>query len=211
MDKRKRVHPVLRARARDLRREQTPMERRLWWHLQRKQLGGLRFRQQHSIGRFIVDFYCPAHRLVVEIDGDSHDEQREYDEGRTAWLEAQGYEVIRVTNNEVRDHLDSVLDAIWPFAFLRTYWLKSGCKSSDQGGLSMREDIRRRVRFVTKVAWIVLAVFLVLIVAISVAAPEGLFGPMWSTFYRIATITAGIALGVAIIGGLYGLISKRRG
>jgi hypothetical protein len=90
-------------------------------------------------------------------------------------------------------------------------WLKSGCKSSDQGGLSMREDIRRRVRFVTKVAWIVLGVSLLLVVAISVAAPEGLFGAMWSTFYSIATIAAGIALGVAIIGGLYGLINKRRG
>jgi cbb3-type cytochrome oxidase subunit 1 len=56
----------------------------------------------------------------------------------------------------------------------------------------MREDIRRRVRLVTKVAWIVLAVLLVLVVAISVAAPEGLFGAMWSTFYRIATIAAGV-------------------
>jgi hypothetical protein len=74
----------------------------------------------------------------------------------------------------------------------------------------MTEDSRRRVRFVTKVALIVLGVSLLLIVAISVAAPAGLFGKMWSTFYRIASIAAGIALGVVIIGGLYRLITKRR-
>ena len=88
------------------------MERRLWKHLRYKRLGGLRFRRQHPIGRFIVDFYCPAHRLVVEVDGDSHAEQVEYDHSRTAWLEAHGYQVLRVANRDVLNNLDSVLNAI---------------------------------------------------------------------------------------------------
>ena len=88
------------------------MERRLWKHLRYRRLNGLRFRRQHPIGRFIVDFYCPAHRLVIELDGASHDEQGEYDESRTVWLEAHGYEVLRFANDDVRDALDRVLEAI---------------------------------------------------------------------------------------------------
>jgi len=112
MDKYLRVSPLVRARARELRREQTPMESRLWQYLRYKRLGGLRFRRQHPIGRFIVDFCCPAHRLVIEIDGAPHAEQTEYDQSRTAWLEAHGYEVLRFANRDVRDNLDRVLAGI---------------------------------------------------------------------------------------------------
>jgi very-short-patch-repair endonuclease len=115
MDQRRRIHPETRARARELRRNQTPMERRLWRHLRRRQLGGLRFRRQHPIGRFIVDFYCAAHRLVVEVDGESHDYRVAYDEERTAWLEVRGYRVLRFSNRNVRDDLEGVVEHIRAF------------------------------------------------------------------------------------------------
>ena len=101
---------------RHLRRNQTPAERALWQHLRRKQLGGLRFRRQHPIGRFVVDFYCPARRLVIEVDGESHAYQAEYDVSRTAWLEMQGYHILRFTNADVRENINAVLAAIREFA-----------------------------------------------------------------------------------------------
>jgi len=90
----------------------TPAERRLWQHLRRKQLGGLRFRRQHPIGRFIVDFYCAEHRLIVEIDGDVHAGQVGYDRARDEWLEERGYRIVHFTNREVECHLSRVLEAI---------------------------------------------------------------------------------------------------
>jgi very-short-patch-repair endonuclease len=104
---------AIQQRARELRRQMTPAERLLWRHLCRKQLGGLRFRRQHPIDRFIVDFYCAEHRLAVEIDGDVHAAQTEYDKARTEWLEARGCRVIRFTNQEVRQQLPAVLEAIY--------------------------------------------------------------------------------------------------
>ena len=64
------------------------------------------------IGRFIVDFYCPEHSLIIELDGQSHNFQVDYDTGRTAQLEAQGYSLLRFTNSEVRDNLEGVLQGI---------------------------------------------------------------------------------------------------
>jgi len=72
----------------------------------------MKFRRQHPIGSFIVDFYCADKRLVVEIDGDSHTDQIAYDKKRTKWLEDQGYHVIRFTNREVLNQLSAVLDNI---------------------------------------------------------------------------------------------------
>lgn len=100
------------ARARQLRQPQTPTESRLWAHLRDRRLNGLKFRRQHPIGHYIVDFYCPDHRLVVEIDGDVHASQEEYDVDRTAWLEESGYRVIRFTNREVSGQLETVLETI---------------------------------------------------------------------------------------------------
>jgi very-short-patch-repair endonuclease len=86
----------LTARARALRRDAVPAERALWLLLKRDQLCGLRFRRQHVIGHYIVDFYCPARRLVIEIDGRSHDAQRfGYDQAREAYLRDRGYTVLR--------------------------------------------------------------------------------------------------------------------
>ena len=110
--KQHRIYPPLLARAREFRQPQTPAEVTLWASLRDRQLGGYKFRRQHPIDRFIADFCCPECRLIVEVDGDSHLAQAEYDVARTEWLSDHGYEVIRFTNREVRYQLNSVLEAI---------------------------------------------------------------------------------------------------
>jgi len=80
--------------ARELRHEMTRAEQLLWERLRDHQLGGLKFRRQHPLGPFIADFYCAEKRLVLEIDGDIHDLQREQDEQRTRQYEEFGYRVI---------------------------------------------------------------------------------------------------------------------
>jgi len=110
----RRVHPATLAHARESRREMTPQERRLWARLRAKQLYGLKFRRQHPIDHFILDFYCHQHRLVVEIDGHSHaePEQIAHDQARTERLEDQGMRVIRFTNREVDANIEAVLEQI---------------------------------------------------------------------------------------------------
>lgn len=98
--------------ARELRRNMTPSEAHLWQALQGKQLHGMRFRSQHAVGPFILDFYCPAYKLVIEVDGASHDGQAEYDAIRTQQLNEFGYTVLRFRNEEVFDNLPSVLNRI---------------------------------------------------------------------------------------------------
>ena len=100
------------SRARELRKNPTDAERVLWRHLRRRQLAGHSFRRQHPIGRYIVDFFCFEKRLVVEIDGGQHSTQASYDAERTAWLEADGYRVMRFWNNQVLGELESVKEAI---------------------------------------------------------------------------------------------------
>ena len=110
-NKQNRIHPAIRARARELRQPQTPAERVLWGRLRNRQLGP-KFRRQHPIGHFIVDFYCAEAKLAIEIDGDSHADQVEYDAERTAWLAEQGTRVIRFTNRQVHQQIDAVLEVI---------------------------------------------------------------------------------------------------
>ena len=98
--------------ARQNRHLQTPAEARLWQLLRNHNLDGLKFRRQHPIGCYIVDFYCHDARLVVELDGRSHDEQIGYDAARTAWLEGQGYRVIRFTNQVVMSDVVRVAEVI---------------------------------------------------------------------------------------------------
>jgi very-short-patch-repair endonuclease len=95
-----------------LRKNMTFSEMLLWEKLKGKQIFGLRFRRQHPINIFIVDFYCHAVRLVVEIDGEIHDQQEEYDDGRSAEMEKFGIRVIRFTNNEVEENIEAVIDRI---------------------------------------------------------------------------------------------------
>ncbi|HEX2256668.1 MAG TPA: endonuclease domain-containing protein, partial [Afifellaceae bacterium] len=85
-------------RARALRRDMSLPEVKLWQHLRRGQLANLRFRRQHPIGPYILDFYCPAARLAVEVDGWVHDnpEQGRHDERRQAWLAGRGIKVLRL-------------------------------------------------------------------------------------------------------------------
>lgn len=106
--------PELLQAARALRQTQTNAEAVLWDALRDRQLRGIKFRRQYAVERFILDFYCPAAHLVIELDGSVHDEpmQRERDEARTAALEARNYRVIRFRNEEVLADLQSVLERI---------------------------------------------------------------------------------------------------
>ncbi|WP_064742141.1 endonuclease domain-containing protein [Inquilinus limosus] len=99
-------------RVRALRQNQTEAERLLWRQLRSKRVGGLRFRRQYPLGAFIVDFVWLAARLVIEVDGPSHDLTVDADERRTQWLEGQGFRVLRFTSDQVRYHLPDVVDAI---------------------------------------------------------------------------------------------------
>ena len=106
------LNPVLLARAREMRHDPAPAEKKLWRCLRDRQLGGFKFRRQHVIGPYIADFYCHACRLIVEIDGESHGHREEYDATRTQILNRGGDHVIRFMNEDVHDFLDSVLEAI---------------------------------------------------------------------------------------------------
>lgn len=112
--------PGVEEAARQLRRRETPAERVLWQALRRNRLRGLAFRRQHPLGPFVVDFYCPARRLVVELDGEVHDDQAEQDEARTERLIAFDYRVIRFRNDEVLADLHAVLAAIMSAAAHQT-------------------------------------------------------------------------------------------
>ncbi len=107
-----RTAPRSLAHARRLRGDMTEAEKRIWYLLRRRQFGGLNFRRQAPIDPYIVDFACLSIRLVIELDGGQHDANAEADARRTAWLESQGYRVLRFWNNEVFENLDGVLHTI---------------------------------------------------------------------------------------------------
>ena len=98
--------------ARRMRREMTPGEWRLWHRLRANRLAGLHFRRQQVIAGFIADFYCHAARLVVEVDGDSHDARAEYNAERDEILAAHGLRVYRVTNARLDAEIETVLDEL---------------------------------------------------------------------------------------------------
>jgi very-short-patch-repair endonuclease len=98
--------------ARILRKNMTFYEKLLWEKLKLKQICGLRIRRQHPIDFFIVDFYCHEAKLVIEIDGEIHNETREYDDGRSAEMERYSIKVIRFTNSEVDNNIDDVVKRI---------------------------------------------------------------------------------------------------
>ena len=100
------------ARARDLRLHPTPAELHAWTLLRDRKILGLKFRRQHVLHGFIVDFFCARERIVIEVEGDVHDEpaQRDYDRARAGLLNAAGYLVIRIRNRDVtREQLETVL------------------------------------------------------------------------------------------------------
>jgi adenine-specific DNA-methyltransferase len=101
-------------RAKELRKNSTDAERALWRVLRSRQLSGHKFRRQQPLGPFVVDFVCLEARLVVEIDGGQHGEDRQlaYDSRRTVWLQNQNFRVLRFWNHEVLNQLDSVSELI---------------------------------------------------------------------------------------------------
>ena len=107
-----RIKPATKRNARDLRRNPTDAERALWRHLRQRQMAGLKFRRQHPIGRYILDFVCLDARLVIELDGGQHADRQDADQERTAWLEARGYRVLRFWNTDVLEHPEGVWDLI---------------------------------------------------------------------------------------------------
>jgi very-short-patch-repair endonuclease len=98
--------------ARQLRTQQTDAENLLWSRLRAHRLLGLKFRRQQPVGTYVVDFFCPEQRLVVELDGGQHQERAGYDQSRDTWLKAEGYIVLRYWNNELMSNLDGVLEDI---------------------------------------------------------------------------------------------------
>ncbi|RLC08673.1 MAG: hypothetical protein DRH43_09660, partial [Deltaproteobacteria bacterium] len=99
--------------ARNLRKQQTDAETKMWHLLRNRRLAGKKFRRQHPIPPYVVDFYCHAASLVIEIDGGQHSENRQHDERRTTFLEEKGLRVIRFWNNEVLGETEAVLQVIW--------------------------------------------------------------------------------------------------
>ncbi|NLQ19063.1 endonuclease domain-containing protein [Marinomonas sp. M1K-6] len=96
-----------------LRNNLTEPEKILWQRIRSKQLG-VKFRRQHGIGKYIVDFYCPEKKLVIELDGDSHynHDTQAYDRKRDDFMRSQGLQVIRFTNQDIMKKLDAVLEVI---------------------------------------------------------------------------------------------------
>ena len=109
------IHNVtkLLERRKELRNESTPEEILLWLQLKNSKIG-FKFRRQHSIGGYIVDFYCPTNRVVIEIDGLQHSkkENKEYDRIRSAFLEGLDIKVLRFTNLEISTETQKVVDKI---------------------------------------------------------------------------------------------------
>ncbi|MBK1670330.1 DNA methylase [Rhodovibrio sodomensis] len=98
--------------AAELRRQPTEAERRLWQVLRARQLHGLKFRREHGLERYIVDFACPEARLIVELDGGQHADRAARDAARTQVLESKGYTVLRFWNNDVLENLEGVVEVI---------------------------------------------------------------------------------------------------
>lgn len=108
----RRTSVELETAARLLRHTPTPAEDVLWQALRAGRLDGLKFRRQHPVGRFILDFYCSSARLCVEVDGGVHDEQRGRDEARDAALLAHGVRTLRFPNERVLNDLSNVVSEI---------------------------------------------------------------------------------------------------
>ena len=108
----KHPHSGAHTRARLLRRNMTEADRRLWQIIRMRKIGELKFRRQVPLGRYIADFVCHEARLIVEVDGGQHDHASPQEIERTAFLENEGYRVLRFWNNEVLANLEGVYRAI---------------------------------------------------------------------------------------------------
>ncbi|MEW6242216.1 MAG: DUF559 domain-containing protein [Chloroflexota bacterium] len=108
----KRTTPKIFGRAKQLHRDMTPAEAKLWSRLRAHRMGGVHFRNQHAIGSYVVDFCAPRKKLIIELDGSQHLEQDAYDAERTAFLRSKGYRVLRSWNNAVMNDIDSILKVV---------------------------------------------------------------------------------------------------
>jgi very-short-patch-repair endonuclease len=106
---------IRRSAAKKLRASTTPHERTLWRALKEFPVDGTHFRRQAAIGPFVVDFFCPAKRLIIELDGGHHNdnETANRDRQRQLWLEREGYRVVRFWNSEITSDLTAVLERIY--------------------------------------------------------------------------------------------------
>jgi 5-methyltetrahydrofolate--homocysteine methyltransferase len=108
----KKSHPAIYEIARELRQTSTLAEKMLWEQLRGRGLKGKKFRRQHPLGPFILDFYCIEERLAIEVDGPIHNLQTEQDLERTQMLNALGCRVLRFTNEEIEHYLPEALNCI---------------------------------------------------------------------------------------------------
>jgi very-short-patch-repair endonuclease len=99
-------------KARQLRKDSTDAERMLWQHLRARQIDGCKFRRQRPVGPYIADFVCVERKLILELDGGQHAENKAYDNRRTEWLESEGFRVLRFWNNDVLEDVESVKQAV---------------------------------------------------------------------------------------------------
>jgi very-short-patch-repair endonuclease len=102
----------MKKRSKELRKDQTPSEKKLWECLRKNRCGDLHFRRQQVILGTIVDFYCHAASLIIELDGPYHDDQVEKDQARDEWLISQGFTVMRFRNEQIDHQIDKVLEQI---------------------------------------------------------------------------------------------------
>jgi very-short-patch-repair endonuclease len=100
------------AKAKELRHNSTDAERTLWRQLRAHRFAGYKFRRQQPLGRYIVDFICFEKQLIIEVDGGQHAEDVAYDEERSAWLQAKGFQVLRFWNHEVLRNSEAVSEMI---------------------------------------------------------------------------------------------------
>ncbi len=105
-------NPKLLTRAKKMRREMSDAEQRLWFYLRAGRLNGYKFRRQQPMGNYIADFVCISPKLIVEADGGQHMQQAAYDAARTAFLQQQGFTVLRFWNDEILRQTDAVLTKI---------------------------------------------------------------------------------------------------
>ena len=106
------MNKQLKERSRDLRKNLTDAEQKLWQKLRNKQIHGNKFRRQFVLGNYIVDFICLDKRLIIEVDGGQHMDNAGYDLQRDEWLKSQSFKVLRFWNNQVLSEIDSVLEVI---------------------------------------------------------------------------------------------------